>query len=156
MLPASFQAVSRTTYAALFAVLGTTWGAGDGSTTFNLPDLRGRATYGLDQGLRITAAGGNFDGTIIGNAGGLQNSNGVGAHTHVATVTDPGHTHLENANTVAGGSSGVQQVATNGVNTATVTATASATTGVTVANASSGATYTVLGPAAIVLKCIQP
>jgi len=38
------QAVSRATYAALFAAIGTTFGAGDGSTTFNLPDLRGRAT----------------------------------------------------------------------------------------------------------------
>jgi microcystin-dependent protein len=41
-------AVSRTTYAALFALLGTTWGSGDGSTTFNLPDLRGEFIRGLD------------------------------------------------------------------------------------------------------------
>jgi microcystin-dependent protein len=39
-------AISRTTYATLFAVLGTTWGAGDGSTTFNLPDLRGEFIKG--------------------------------------------------------------------------------------------------------------
>lgn len=38
---ANGAAVSRTTYAGLFAVIGTTWGVGDGSTTFNLPDLRG-------------------------------------------------------------------------------------------------------------------
>jgi len=42
------QAVSRTTYAALFAAIGTTYGAGDGSTTFLLPDLRGRVVAGLD------------------------------------------------------------------------------------------------------------
>lgn len=42
------QAVSRTTYAALFAVIATTYGAGDGSTTFNVPDLRGRTVAGLD------------------------------------------------------------------------------------------------------------
>jgi len=42
------QAVSRTTFAALFAVIDTTWGAGDGSTTFNLPDFRGRVPAGLD------------------------------------------------------------------------------------------------------------
>lgn len=42
------QAVSRTTYAALFTVIGTTYGSGDGSTTFNLPDLRGRVVAGLD------------------------------------------------------------------------------------------------------------
>ena len=40
------SAVSRTTYAALFTAIGTTWGAGDGSTTFNLPDLRDRTTVG--------------------------------------------------------------------------------------------------------------
>ena len=42
------QAVSRTTYAALFNALGTAYGAGDGSTTFNLPDLRGRVPGGKD------------------------------------------------------------------------------------------------------------
>lgn len=41
------QAVSRTTYAALFALIGTTFGAGNGSSTFNLPDLRGRVSVGL-------------------------------------------------------------------------------------------------------------
>jgi microcystin-dependent protein len=42
------QAVSRTAYAALFSVISTTYGVGDGSTTFNLPDLRGRAVAGKD------------------------------------------------------------------------------------------------------------
>lgn len=40
------SAVSRTAYPALFASIGTTWGAGDGSTTFNIPDLRGRVAVG--------------------------------------------------------------------------------------------------------------
>lgn len=42
------QAVSRTTYSALFTVIGTTYGAGNGSTTFNVPDMRGRVAIGLD------------------------------------------------------------------------------------------------------------
>jgi len=42
------QAISRTTYATLFAIIGTTYGSGDGSTTFNVPDLRGRTVAGLD------------------------------------------------------------------------------------------------------------
>lgn len=42
------QAVSRSTYSALFAILGTAFGAGDGSTTFNLPDFRGRTAVGID------------------------------------------------------------------------------------------------------------
>lgn len=44
------RAVSRTTYANLFAAIGTTWGKGNGSTTFNLPDLRGVFLRGLDSG----------------------------------------------------------------------------------------------------------
>ena len=50
------QAVSRTTYAALFAAIGTAYGAGDGSTTFNVPDCRGRVTAGGDA-MGGTAAG---------------------------------------------------------------------------------------------------
>lgn len=60
-------AVSRTTYADLFAVLGTTWGSGDGSTTFNLPDLRRRVTMG---------SGGTGTATIanaVGSVGGEEN-----------------------------------------------------------------------------------
>lgn len=63
------SAVSRTTYAALFAILSTTYGAGDGSTTFNLPDLRGRAPVGAGTGATteavdagaVTAANDTFD-----------------------------------------------------------------------------------------------
>lgn len=47
------SAISRASYAALFAVIGTTWGAGDGSTTFNVPDLRGQFLRGYDS--RATA-----------------------------------------------------------------------------------------------------
>jgi microcystin-dependent protein len=50
------SAVSRTTYAALYAAIGTTWGSGDGSTTFNLPDLRETALVGIGtRGSGVTA-----------------------------------------------------------------------------------------------------
>lgn len=49
-LACSGQAVSRTTYAALFSAIGTTYGSGDGSTTFNVPDLRGEFVRGWDNG----------------------------------------------------------------------------------------------------------
>lgn len=52
-LPCDGAEVSRTTYAALFAVVGTTYGVGDGSTTFDLPDLRGEFLRGLDGGRGI-------------------------------------------------------------------------------------------------------
>lgn len=56
-------AVIRTTYADLFAAVGTTWGSGDGATTFNLPDLRGRAAIGVGTGPTLTnRALGNFAG----------------------------------------------------------------------------------------------
>lgn len=49
-------AVSRTTYAALFAAIGTAWGVGDGTTTFNLPDMRGEFIRGWDNGRGIDPA----------------------------------------------------------------------------------------------------
>jgi microcystin-dependent protein len=65
------QAISRTTYAALFATTGTTFGAGDGVTTFNIPDLRGRIPVGVDGGvLRINGGYGTPVG--LGEAGGHQ------------------------------------------------------------------------------------
>ena len=57
-------AVSRTTYAGIFAAIGTTYGAGDGSTTFNLPDLRGEFIRGFDDGRKVDA------GRVLGSAQG--------------------------------------------------------------------------------------
>lgn len=70
-------AVSRTTYAALFAVIGTYFGAGDGSTTFNLPDLRGRVVAGADTmggsaAGRLTSTTVSPDGNTVGAVGGAQ------------------------------------------------------------------------------------
>lgn len=90
---AAGQAISRTTYAALFAVIGTTYGAGDGSTTFNVPDARGRAIFGRDDmngsaASRLTSAVSGVNGAALGATGGDQR---VPSHTH--PVTDAGHTH---------------------------------------------------------------
>ena len=71
------QAVSRTTYAALYAVCGTAYGTGDGSSTFNLPDLRARMPIGL-------SGSGAFN--ALGNAGGEEN------HT-LTTAEMPSHGH---------------------------------------------------------------
>jgi microcystin-dependent protein len=70
------QAISRTTYSAAFALMGTAFGTGDGSTTFNLPDKRGRTSAGVDSmggssASRLTATGG-MNGTGIGSVGGTQ------------------------------------------------------------------------------------
>lgn len=85
------HAVSRTAYAALFAAIGTTYGSGDGSTTFNLPDLRGRAVAGQDDmgGVsadRLTGLSGSVDGDALGAAGGEE--------AHVLTAAEmPSHSH---------------------------------------------------------------
>jgi microcystin-dependent protein len=47
--------ISRTTYAALFAAIGTVWGAGDGTTTFGIPDMRGKTPIGVGTGTGLTA-----------------------------------------------------------------------------------------------------
>lgn len=69
------QAISRTTYSALFAIMGTTHGVGDGSTTFNLPDKRGRVSAGKDDmggssANRLTAADDGLNGDNLGATGG--------------------------------------------------------------------------------------
>lgn len=71
------QAVSRTTYSALFAVIGTTYGSGDGVTTFNLPDLRGIVTAGVDNmggsaASRLTTAYFGTSPDVLGAEGGVQ------------------------------------------------------------------------------------
>jgi microcystin-dependent protein len=68
------QAISRTTYSVLFGLLGTTFGTGDGSTTFNVPDLRGRVIAGKDD-MGGSAAGrlsSTLTGTTLGAAGGSE------------------------------------------------------------------------------------
>ena len=76
------QAVSRSYYAELFAVIGTRFGAGDGSTTFNVPNLKGKTTVGLD------SSDTSFD--AIGKSGGEK--------THTLTTAEmPAHTHTQNA-----------------------------------------------------------
>ncbi len=67
------SAVSRATYAALFAAVGTVWGVGDGVTTFNLPDLRGEFVRGLDNGRGVDA----------GRALGTTQAGQVQAHHHL-------------------------------------------------------------------------
>lgn len=69
------QAISRTTYATLFALISTTYGTGDGSTTFNLPDKTGRASVMKEaSATRLTTAKSGIDGSSLGAANGLTES----------------------------------------------------------------------------------
>ena len=80
------QAVSRTTYAELFAAIGTSYGFGDFSSTFTLPDCRGRVRVGMDVMGSFGAAGRLSAASFLGNAGGNQ--------THTLQATEmPYHVH---------------------------------------------------------------
>ncbi len=82
------SAVSRTTYSDLFAAIGTTYGAGDGSTTFNLPDSRGRVTVNL------SAADAEFN--TIGEK--------YGEKTHIMSLAElPAHSHQQYVTANSGG-----------------------------------------------------
>lgn len=106
------QAVSRTTYAALFAVTSTTYGVGDGSTTFNLPDLRGRVVAGEDDmggtsANRLTGLSGGVNGDTLGGVGGAE------AHT-LSTTEIASHLHSISTVTASGGNTGVQSTGSGG------------------------------------------
>ena len=90
-------AVSRTTYATLFAVVSTTYGIGDGSTTFNIPDLKGRVIAGKEATpTRLTGALCGIVGSTLGATGGDQ---ALHTHTHAPTVTasQSAHQHTQPA-----------------------------------------------------------
>ena len=94
------SAVSRTTYADLFVVISTTYGVGNGTTTFNLPDLRGRIPVGLDN-MGGTDAGRLSVTNTLGGSGGVQTvtltTADIPAHQHgpgTLSTNDPGnHSH---------------------------------------------------------------
>lgn len=148
------QAVSRATYAALFTLLGTAFGAGDGSTTFNLPDCRGRVGAGKDNMGGSTA--GRLDtlsSTTLGASGGSQTHTlttaQLAAHSH--EVTDPGHAHTAKTAAILGApASGAvyDPDAPNG-------GVSSATTGITIANAGGGEAHNNVQPTIIFSKIIK-
>lgn len=125
-LPRDGRALSRTVYASLFAAIGTTFGAGDGSTTFNVPDDRGEFIRGADMGRGIDA------GRVLGSWQDGQNA----SHTHTASTDSQGaHTHTTHGhnsnsysnNATAGGGSEIAGGGTTnsaGAHTHTVTVNA--------------------------------
>ncbi len=179
------SAISRTTFATLFAAIGTTWGVGDGSTTFNVPDLRRRTCVGR---------GGSATGTLgntIGSTGGEENHvltvGELAAHTHTVTdpghnhtvsdpghghgVSDPGHSHSFSFQQDSGdgtartrGSAGPNQgnFGTNGATTGisingntTGVSNNSNTTGITVASNGSSTGHNTIQPSAVMIKIIK-
>jgi len=116
-LKANGALINRVTYAGLFAVIGTTFGAGDGSTTFALPDLRGEFLRGWNDGRAVVDAGRAFgslqtdglkthDHTFSATSGGIS-----AGHTHGATGLTMGTESADHTHTVAvSGSTGANSV----------------------------------------------
>lgn len=96
------QAVSRSTYSALFSAIGTAYGAGDSSTTFNLPDLRGRLPLGKDDmggsaANRVTNGVSGVNAIVLGATGGDEHAqqDTLNASSSVSIgISDPGHSHV--------------------------------------------------------------
>ncbi|MDB5606713.1 MAG: tail protein [Bradyrhizobium sp.] len=120
---ANGAAISRTTYATLFGLIGTTYGVGDGSTTFNLPDLSGRVPAGKEAvASRLTATyfGGNS--TVLGATGGLESHTLTTAQLAVTTpagtisaITPAGTiSTITPAGSLSGSSSGADTILVNG------------------------------------------
>jgi microcystin-dependent protein len=80
-------AVSRSTYAALFAIIGTTYGAGNGSTTFNVPDLQDNVAVGKSGTKNLASTGGANTVTATGNVGGST------ANATLSTAQLASHSH---------------------------------------------------------------
>jgi len=111
--------IDRTTYVDLFNVIGTTFGVGDGTDTFNLPDMRGRIAVGVGQ----QSGGTDF---ALADTGGEETHvlsvNELAAHSH----TDTGHTHLDNNATSTIINGGLEAPAASAIPSVTTTGSGSA------------------------------
>lgn len=157
------QAISRTTYSTLFGLLSTAYGIGDGSTTFNLPDLRGRSPFGDDamgtsHANRLTNAGSGCNGVLsssCGNETQTLTQAQLPAVSIGVNISDPGHQHgvsfdTNNNGTQGGGVQYTVALRNSGGNTGVSTSTA--TTGISASTAAlgSGSAHPNLPPALII------
>ena len=126
-------AVNRTTYANLFTIIGTGYGIGDGSTTFNVPDFRGRIPIGVGTGSGLTA---RTRGTTYGaetvtltsaNIPSLTSGNQSADHTHTPTAAGNMYTGIYGFAALGGGYQGILVIQGNDGGTNSLTTTNSAT-----------------------------
>lgn len=145
------QAISRTTYSALFTAISTTYGVGDGSTTFNVPDARGRVSAGKDDmggasANRLTNQSGGLDGDTLGATGGAETHTlteaQLAAHTHaagtLAAVSGGAHTHTIAKATGGTGSASAVEEFTNASGTISTNSGGAHTHTISGSTASSG------------------
>jgi len=131
------SAVSRSTYSDLFSAISTTYGTGDGSSTFNVPDLRGRVVAGQDDmggssANRLTDQTGGLNGDTLGDTGGSETHTlttaQLAAHTHGAGSYQTSFTKLANQ---SGDNFTARPATTEGSSTSTQTYTVTGTSGST-------------------------
>jgi len=137
------QAVNRTTYSDLFSIIGTAFGSGDGSLTFNLPDIRGRVKVGLDN-----LGGSSANRITNANADSLNNT-GFGSQTGTGSISIsavtlsvanlPPHSHVQTAPNSSGGSNIFPQKDTGADNSG------SNSTGSSTSSIGSGSSFTPTG-----------
>jgi microcystin-dependent protein len=147
------SAVSRATFAGLFAAIGVLWGAGDGSTTFNVPNLVGRTRAMIDAS-STNLAGATVIGTTLGAQSVTLDLTMIPSHNHGGTtgVDSPDHTHSYYLSGTNPGSSGL----TGGSNTS-LAQTGGASTRHThsISSAGGGAAHANVQPTAIVYCLIK-
>lgn len=159
-------AVSRSTYSSLFSTIGTAYGGGDGSTTFNVPNwcetvpvgkatMGGVSARGLITHLTLTTLGAvvgagvhtlsatempahTHTASASSTASSSSTASTTGAHTHTISITDPGHTHITNGTFVNVGSGGTLTLPVGTIVSNTNVATTSSTTGISAAASSNG------------------
>ena len=156
------HAEDRTLRAELFAAIGETFGAGDGTTTFNVPDMRGRVAAGVGTG---TGGGASGTGAVSGGTAlsAVALASWTGKETHVLTeaelpvidmnakLNDPGHDHVESAGGTGGGGSTDTVAKATGIfdapsHTAVGNITSTESTGITINSIGSGMAHTIVQP----------
>ena len=143
------QAVSRITYNPLYVLFGTTFGAGDNSSTFNLPNFLNRFPMGAGTSANyaIGATGGSADAIVVSHTHTFSGTSSGQSVTHSHAVTDPGHTHTvksTNSTTSIGGGPVVFDAAYPAIQPGIV----AATTGISLGNASADHNHTYSGTTA--------
>lgn len=142
------QAISRVTYAALFAVIGTLYGSGDGSTSFNVPNLLGRFPMHNAPG-----TGGGAASVALSVANLPAHNHGINDPGHVHGVNDPGHFHSILSTNSATAASGINVFAVASSQPQTVTGNSvtnisiqGAGTGISTQNTGSGSGFAIIPP----------
>jgi microcystin-dependent protein len=148
------QAISRTTYATLFSLIGTTYGTGDWTTTFNLPDKTGRVSAMKEaSATRLTIAGSGVDGGALGAVGGAQNVSlaanqiptitAVNAAQSIAVSSNVSNVGQGSITTIGAGGGATLNCFSAGATSGTLTSSASNSISATYTNSSQVATKTV-------------